>query len=194
MLTTPSRPDALDRLLAEPRLLLKRLVLLVGAAYFTMVALSNAINLVATASGSHWTFLNSTNVAYVESISKAYGTPHWIAVAAVLAATIAETIGAVLFWRAIVAIRTGRTPTVVWAALAWNVLVWTGFIVGVEFFLAYTSESTFRELLALGLLMALVVALVPDDPPAEVAVTAVDAIARPADGTARARDLGAARQ
>lgn len=82
----------------------------------------------------------------------------------VLAATVAEAIGALLFWRAIITIRNGLTPTVVWGALAWNVLVWIGFLVGVEFFLAYTSESTFRELLALGLPMIVVVAVVPDDP------------------------------
>jgi hypothetical protein len=49
-------------------------------------------------------------------------------------------------------------------ALAWNICVWFAFIVGTEFFIAYPSESPFRELLALGLLMALVIALVPDSP------------------------------
>lgn len=40
---------------------------------------------------------------------------------------------------------------------------WLSFIVGTEFFVAYQAEGPFRELLALSLLMAVVVAVVPDD-------------------------------
>jgi peptidoglycan/LPS O-acetylase OafA/YrhL len=51
-----------------------------------------------------------------------------------------------------------------WMALTWNVVVWLGFIAGTEAFVAYTSESPFRELLIIGLAMAIVIAVVPDDP------------------------------
>lgn len=42
-------------------------------------------------------------------------------------------------------------------------MVWLGFIAGTEFFVAYQAEGPFRELLAISLLMAVVVAVVPDD-------------------------------
>ena len=42
-------------------------------------------------------------------------------------------------------------------------LVWLGFIVGTEFFVAYPSEGPLRELLAISLLMAVAIAVVPDD-------------------------------
>ena len=42
-------------------------------------------------------------------------------------------------------------------------LVWLGFIAGTEFFVAYPSEGPFRELLAISLLMAVAIAVVPDD-------------------------------
>jgi hypothetical protein len=40
----------------------------------------------------------------------------------------------------------------------------SAFIKGTEFFVAYPSESHFRELLGLGFLMALLITLVPDAP------------------------------
>ena len=43
-------------------------------------------------------------------------------------------------------------------------MVWLGFIAGTEFFVAYQSEGPFRELLAISLLMAIVIAVVPDEP------------------------------
>ena len=43
-----------------------------------------------------------------------------------------------------------------------NVVVWCASILG-EFFVAYGAEGTFRELLAVALLLVVVVAAVPDD-------------------------------
>jgi hypothetical protein len=42
-------------------------------------------------------------------------------------------------------------------------LVWLGFIASTEFFVAYPSEGPLRELLAISLLMAVAIAVVPDD-------------------------------
>ena len=149
----------------RPGLVFKRLTLLVGAAYFTLVCVTNVIDAVATFGGYDWVVLNSGNAAYIESITKTYGVPERLNDLAVVAAAIAEGIGAVLFWRAVWRYRgdgSGRREA--WWALTWNVLVWLGFIVGTEVFVAYTSESPFRELLLIGLAMAVVVAVVPDDP------------------------------
>jgi hypothetical protein len=163
---TPTGASTLaETVFARPGLTFKRLTLLIGALYFTLVAGTNVVNFVASISDHHWTVLNSGNVAYIDSIVKGYPVPSRFAELAVLAAAVVEGIGAWLFWRALRDYRGGATGIrEVWIALTWNVLVWLGFIVGTEVFVAYTSESPFRELLLIALAMAAVVAVVPDDP------------------------------
>ena len=75
-----------------------------------------------------------------------------------------ETAGALLFWNALRKFG-GRSTGVreAWIALGWNIMVRLGFIAGTEFFVAYQAEGPFRELLAISLLMAVVVAVVPDE-------------------------------
>ena len=77
-----------------------------------------------------------------------------------------EAVGAILFIRALLHYRRGRLDqSAAYLALTWNIGVWFAFIVGTEFFVAYPSESPFRELLALGLLMTVIIAVVPDGVP-----------------------------
>jgi hypothetical protein len=159
-----------SRTLAQPGLLLKRLVLLAGAVYFSFVAVTNAVNFIASAGGFHWTFLNSGNVAYIASVTKIYSWPTWADKAVVLVAALAEGFGAFLFVRAMLRFRGGAIGIrAVWLALSWNIAVWLGFIVGTEFFVAYQSEGPFRELLAIALLMPVIIAVVPDSVPADEA-------------------------
>ena len=142
---------------------LKQLVLLFGAVFLGIVALTNLMNLVSAAT-TDWTFLNSHNTGYVESVVAIYDAPGWLDELVVLGALAIEATGALLFVRALVHYRGGGTGMVAaYQALAWNIGVWFAFIVGSEVFLAYDAEGTFRELLALALLMAVVVAVVPDE-------------------------------
>ena len=72
--------------------------------------------------------------------------------------------GAFLFWNALRKSGGHGTGTrEAWIALGWNIMVWLGFIAGTEFFVAYQAEGPVRELLAISLLMAVAVAVVPDD-------------------------------
>jgi hypothetical protein len=151
------------RLLDQPGLLLKRLVLVVGAVYLAMVAVTNVVDFIASVGHFHWVFLNSGNAAYIASIVKVYSWPVWTVDAVVLIAALAEGFGAFLFIRALVRYRGGATGLrAVWQALTWNIAVWLGFIVGTEFFVAYTSEGPFRELMIIALLMPVIIAVVPD--------------------------------
>jgi hypothetical protein len=160
-----TRSRARYRVLSPPGLRIKQLVLGIGAVYFTFVAVTNVVNFIVSVGGYHWSFLNSGNVSYIASITKVYSWPAWFDKAAVLAAALAETAGALLFWKALRHFR-GRSTGVrdAWIALGWNIMVWLGFIAGTEFFVAYQSEGPFRELLAISLLMAIVIAVVPDEP------------------------------
>jgi hypothetical protein len=151
--------------LDRPGVRFKQLVLLIGAIYLGFVSVTNAINVAVTLSGHHDVILNSGNVDYIRSITHAYGGPRWLATTAVVAALLAEGIGALLFIGALRRYRGGRRGLgQVWLALSWNVGLWLAFIVGTEFFVAYGSEGPFRELLAVGLLMAIAIAVVPDAP------------------------------
>jgi hypothetical protein len=167
----PARPRRAPALgAARPGLLIKQLVLLIGAVYLGFVALTNAVDAVAAIGGYRWTFLNSGNVAYIASVTKVYGVPHWANILGVCVAAAAEGIGAALFARALATYRgaVGRAGgstgvRAAWTALGWNIAIWLGFIAGTEFFLAYQAEGPFRGLLAIGLLMAIAFAAIPDD-------------------------------
>lgn len=143
---------------------LKQLVLAFGAAFLGIVAVTNLVDLLSEATDGGWTFLNSRNTGYVASVVQVYSWPGWFDDVVVVGAVALEGTGALLFVRALLRYRGGGTGAVeAHQALAWNLGVWFAFIIGSEFFLAYGSEGTFRELFALGLLMAVVVAAVPDD-------------------------------
>ena len=162
MATSTSRIRS--RMLARPGLRLKQLVLLIGAVYFTLVAITNFVNFIVSVGGYHWAFLNSGNAGYIASITKVYSWPIWFDKAAVLAAAVIEGVGAFLFWKAVLRFRGGGAGAHdAWVALGWNIAVWLGFIAATEFFVAYPSESPFRELLVISLLMPVVIAVVPDD-------------------------------
>src|ERR1700743_2336691 len=160
---TAANEGVAQRLLDRPGLLLKRLVLVVGAVYLTMVAVTNVIDFIASAGHFHWVFLNSGNAAFIASIVKVYSWPVWTIDGIVLMAALGEGFGAFLFVRALLRFRGGSTGLrAVWTALIWNIMVWLGFIAGTEFFVAYTSESPFRELMVIALLMPVIIAVVPD--------------------------------
>jgi hypothetical protein len=143
---------------------IKQLVLAFGAAFLGMVALTNLVDLLSEAVGGDWTFLNARNTGYVASVVDVYSWPGWFDELVVAGALVLEGVGALLFVRALVRYRGGGTGVVeAYQALAWNLGVWFAFIIGSEFFLAYGSEGTFRELFGLALLMVLVVVVVPDD-------------------------------
>ena len=143
---------------------IKQLVLAFGAAFLGMVALTNLVDLLSEAAGGDWTFLNARNTGYVASVVDVYSWPGWFDELVVAGALVLEGTGALLFVRALLRYRGGGTGVVeAYQALAWNLGVWFAFIIGSEFFLAYGSEGTFRELFGLALLMILVVVVVPDD-------------------------------
>jgi hypothetical protein len=145
--------------------MLKRLTLAFGGVYLAMVSLTNLVNFMAAVAGVRWAFLNSGNGDYIASIVKIYSLPPWFDEVFVLGAALIEGIGAALFLRALLRFRgNGAGMTEAFQALSWNLCVWFAFIVGTEFFIAYPSESPFRELLALGFLMTLIISLVPESP------------------------------
>ena len=146
-------------------LLLKRLVLVFWTMYFSMVAITNFVDLLGELGVIHWTFLNSGNFEYLVSVVKVYDVGSDLTKLLLTGAWLLELTAAFLFWRALVSYgrsQKGQGRTLV--ALAWGTLVWIGFVFNTEFFVAYTAEAPFRELLMIMLASILVITLVPDRP------------------------------
>jgi hypothetical protein len=139
-------------------LLFKRILIGFWALFFSLVALTNLVNLLDSLGAFDLTFLNSENYGYLRSVVEVYDVGSPLTKVLLAGALAIETIGAVLFWRALLR---ARRPAAL-LALCWGALVWIAFIVMTEFFVAYKAESPFRELLMLVIATALAVALIPD--------------------------------
>ena len=145
-----------------PTAVLKRVVVAFWVMFFTIVTTSNIIDLLDVFGFVHWSFLDSTNFAYIRTVVAPHGVGTGAAKMLLLGATAAEATGALLCWWALLA-RGGGFVRRALTALTWSAGLWTAFVFMTELFTAYNSESPFRELLTLTLCSALVVALVPDD-------------------------------
>ncbi|MGH2923425.1 MAG: hypothetical protein ACRDKH_05285 [Solirubrobacterales bacterium] len=145
-------------------LLFKRLLLGLWVMYFTMVAITNFVDLMEEFGAFDWTFLNSDNFSYLESVVKVYDVGEVPTKLLLAGAFVIEVAAAALFWRAIFGY--GRKPggaQAAFQAVCLGTLVWISFVFMTEFFVAYDAESPFRELLALMIGTGIAVALVPDN-------------------------------
>jgi hypothetical protein len=149
---------SVSRIAAEPSRLLKRLLVVFWAMYFSLVAVTNLVDLLGQFSALHWTFLNSMNFSYIRSVVKVYHVGAVPTKVLLTGALIVEATGAALFWRAAVE----RRARAALQALCFGALVWIAFIFMTEFFVAYAAEPPFRELLTLTIASAVFIAVAPD--------------------------------
>jgi hypothetical protein len=120
-----------------------------------MVATSNVIDPLDAYHVAHWSFLDSTNFSYMRSVVGPHGVGPAATKLLLIAATVAEAIGALLSWRAL--LTRGETfGRRAMGALCWSALLWSASVFMTELFTAYTSEPAFRELLPLTFAGALV--------------------------------------
>jgi hypothetical protein len=156
--------------MTELGLLFKRLVLAFWTMFFTLVALTNLVDLLGELGAFDWRFLDSGNYDYLRSVVKAYEIGPALTKVLLAGAFAIELVAAVLFWRALLALgRDGRGMRKALEALCFGAFVWISFVFMTEFFTAYESESVFRELLTITIAAALAVVLMPDDAGAEPA-------------------------
>src|ERR1700749_496576 len=128
----------------------KRVLVGFWTMYFTIVAVSNAIDLLDALGALHWTFLDSTNFAFMRTIVRVYHVGPDLTKLLLAGALAVEAVGAVLFWRALL----DRGSAL--RALTWSAAVWSAFVFMCELFIAYPSEGPFGELLLLTSATALV--------------------------------------
>lgn len=144
-------------------LLFKRLLLAFWTMFFSMVALTNFVDIMGEFSVFHWTFLNSGNFEYMREIVKVYDVGTALTKLLLVGAFLIEAIAAALFWRALFGF--GRIPEGRqrdFQALCFGTFVWLSFVFMTEFFVAYGGESVFRELLMIMIATGLALVLVGD--------------------------------
>jgi hypothetical protein len=145
-------------------LLFKRLLIVFWTMFFTLVALTNLVDLLDELGAFDWRFLDSGNYDYLRSVVKAYDVGPALTKVMLAGAFAIELVAAVLFWRALSALgRDGRGMREAFVAVCFGTFVWIAFVFMTEFFTAYQSESVFRELLAIMIGTALALVLVRDD-------------------------------
>lgn len=150
---------------AVPVVALKRLLLLVWAVWLSVVFLSNLAD---DAKGlgllpESWAFA-SGNLQFIRETTARYGTPDAVNGALFAGVIIWEGVAAALFWRAAWAFRgRGAGRRAVYQAFTASLLLWAGFLVADEVFIAYPLEGTHLRLLVAHLVTLLAVELLPDD-------------------------------
>jgi hypothetical protein len=93
-------------------LLFKRLLLVFWTMFFTLVAVTNLVDLLDELGAFDWRFLDSGNYDYLRSVVKAYDVGPAITKAMLAGALAIEAAAAALFWRALLALGTdGRGAT-----------------------------------------------------------------------------------
>jgi hypothetical protein len=145
-------------------LIFKRLLVGFWAMFFSLVALTNLVDLLDTLGAFDWRFLDSGNYEYLRSVVDVYGVGPAVTKALLAGAFAVELVAAVLFWRALLRLGRGeRALREAFVAVCFGTGVWVAFVFMTEFFTAYDSESVFRELLAIMVGTALALVLVPDE-------------------------------
>lgn len=139
--------------------LLKRLLLLFWATWFSIVFLTNLLD---ACKGlgvlpQTWAFASS-NYAFVAQTTAIYGTPDWVNAVLFAGVLIWEAVAAVCFWRAALTFRRRS----VYAAFTGGLSLWAAFLLADEVFIAYAVEATHFRILIAHLATLLVIELVPD--------------------------------
>lgn len=143
--------------------LLKRSLLLFWAVWLTIVFLTNAAD-AAKAVGllsESWAFA-SGNYRFVTETTARYGTPDWANAVMFAGVIVWEGLAAVLFWRACWLFQGASGRSARCAAFTTSLLLWAGFMVCDEVFIAYAVEGTHLRLFIAQLGTVLVVELLPE--------------------------------
>jgi hypothetical protein len=144
---------------------LKRLLLLFWAIWFSIVFLTNladagkALGLL----GESWAFA-SGNFRFLQETTARYGTPDVVNGVLFAGVIFWEGVAALLFWRAGYTFRGGNSRRkALYLAFTASLLLWMGFAIADEVFIAYPVEGTHLRLIIAHLVTLLAVELLPEN-------------------------------
>lgn len=144
---------------------LKRMLLIVWAAWLTVVCTTNVLDGLKTLGmlPEAWAFA-SGNYRFLTETTARYGAPGWVN-ALLFSGVIAwDAIAALLFWRAGWLFRVSRRKGIDAAHVAFGVslCLWGAFLLADEVFIAYDVEGTHLRIFTAQLATLFVVELLPD--------------------------------
>jgi hypothetical protein len=111
-----------------------------------------------------WAFA-SGNFRFIGETTARYGTPAWMNGVMFAGVIVWEGLAAALFWRACWAFRGPRGRAAVLTAFTVSLMLWAGFLLADEAFIAYSVEGTHLRLFVSHLVTLQVVELVPEGEP-----------------------------
>jgi hypothetical protein len=147
---------------------LKLMLLLIWAAWFTIVFATNAFDGLKALEmlPPEWAFV-SGNYRFVTETTARYGVPSWLNALLFLGVVAWEATAAMLFWCAVWRVRfpqtRGRSPARL--AFAVSLGLWGAFLLADEIFIAYAVEGAHMRIFTAQLVTLLVVELLPERPP-----------------------------
>ena len=138
--------------------LLKRCLILFWAAWLSVVFLTNLCDAGKTLGllEESWSFA-SGNYRFVSQTTARHGTPDWFNAVLFGGVILWEGLAAALTWRAV---WSGRPA--LYAAFTVSLLLWAGFAISDEMFIAYTVEGSHLRLFVAQLVTLLAVELLPE--------------------------------
>jgi hypothetical protein len=154
-----------DRRPVVPVVAFKRLLLLFWAVWLSVVFLSNLTDAMKGLGwlGESWAFA-SGNLQFIRQTTARYGTPDAVNGVLFAGVVVWEGVAAVLFWRAAWVFRgRGAGRRSVYRAFTASLLLWAGFLVADEVFIAYALEGTHLRLFVAHLATLLTVELLPEE-------------------------------
>lgn len=144
---------------------LKRFLLLFWSLWLTLVVAGNVCDALKELGylGDAWRF-NSGNYRFMIETTNRYDKPAWLDGFLFLGVILWETAAAVLFWLAWWEGRSKRAADARLLAPAFSVglMLWGGFLLADEFFIAYPVGSTHRQLFIAQLITLLALYLLPE--------------------------------
>ncbi|HEX4589968.1 MAG TPA: hypothetical protein VH120_08575 [Gemmataceae bacterium] len=147
-----------------PVVAFKRFLLVAWAVWLSVVLLTNLADAVKGLGwlGESWAFA-SGNLQFIRETTARYGTPDVVNGVLFGGVVVWEGVAAVLFWRAALAFRgRGVGRTAMYQAFAVQLLLWFGFLVADEVFIAYPLEATHLRIFVAQLVTLVAIELLPE--------------------------------
>jgi hypothetical protein len=149
----------------QPRIVLKRCLLLFWAVWLTVVFTTNVLDGCKALGllGQNWAFA-SGNYRFLQDTTARYGTPAWLNEMLFVGVIGWEGVAALLFWLAWLRFRgSEERPWLLYTAFTVSLTLWSAFLIADELFIAYAVAGTHLRLFTAQLITLLAIEILPDN-------------------------------
>lgn len=146
-------------------ILLKRCLLFFWALWLSVVFLSNLADAARELGllDRTWAFA-SGNFKFIQETTARYAVPDWLNATLFAGVILWEAIACLLFWRAGSIYHERSSRKALYSAFTMSLLLWAGFLLADEIFIAYPQEAVHLRLFVAHLVTLLAIELLPEQP------------------------------